>query len=97
VRPVSDAFLLTGHGGVGGVARAARGAGLLLVAANVDTARRSRGVVHLTRSAALAVNEVVGTIAVAALVVVPWALGGLHPTREDLTGRGSSSPSAAAS
>ena len=58
---------------------------VLLVAANVDTARGSRGVVHLTRSTALAVNEVVGTVAVAALVVVPWALGGLHPSREDLT------------
>ena len=58
---------------------------VLLVAANVDTARRSRSVVHLTRSTALAANEVVGTVAVAALVVVPWALGGLHPTREDLT------------
>jgi hypothetical protein len=28
---------------------------------------------------------VLGTIAVVALVVVPWALGGLHPSREDLT------------
>ena len=58
---------------------------VLLIAANVDTARRSRGVFSETGSAALAVNEVVGTVLVAVLVVIPWALGGLHPTRQDLT------------
>ena len=30
-------------------------------------------------------NEVVGTVMVVVLVVIPWVLGGLHPTREDLT------------
>jgi len=58
---------------------------LLLVAANVDTAIRSRGTVSVTRSTALAVNEVAGTVGVVTLVVVPWVLGGLHPSREDLT------------
>jgi hypothetical protein len=31
------------------------------------------------------VNEVLGSVAVLILVVLPWALGGFHPTREDLT------------
>ncbi len=30
-------------------------------------------------------NEVVGTGAVVVIVLLPWILGGLHPTREDLT------------
>ncbi|MGH2554285.1 MAG: hypothetical protein ACRDHO_01015 [Actinomycetota bacterium] len=38
-----------------------------------------------TRSTALLVNEVVGTVGVGVIVVIPWILGGLHPTREDLT------------
>jgi hypothetical protein len=33
----------------------------------------------------LLVNEVVTSGLALTLLVVPWALGGLHPTREDLT------------
>jgi hypothetical protein len=39
----------------------------------------------LTGSYTLLVNEVVGTLAVLTLVVLPWILGGFHPSREDLT------------
>jgi hypothetical protein len=31
------------------------------------------------------VNELVGSAAVVAIVALPWVLGGLHPSREDLT------------
>jgi hypothetical protein len=58
---------------------------LVLVASNVDTALRSRGASSVTSSNLLALNEVAGTIGVATLVVIPWALGGLHPSRGDLT------------
>jgi hypothetical protein len=58
---------------------------LLLLAANLDTAARIRAVARVTGSTALLVNELVGTAAVVAIVVLPWVLGGLHPTREDLT------------
>jgi hypothetical protein len=30
-------------------------------------------------------NEVAGTLGVVVIVVIPWVLGGLHPTREDLS------------
>ena len=56
-----------------------------LVAANVGSVLRVRGVKRATRSLALALNEAVGTAAVLALVTIPWFLGGLRPTREDLT------------
>jgi hypothetical protein len=56
-----------------------------LVAANVDTAGQIRDVQRVTRSSTLFVNEVVGTVGVAALITLPWILGGLDPTREDLT------------
>lgn len=58
---------------------------IMLVAANVDTFVRVRAVVRLTRSTLWLANEVVGSLAVVALVLVPWLLGGFHPTREDLT------------
>ena len=58
---------------------------VLLVAANVDTARRARAAVRATGSTALGVNEVVGSLAVLAIALVPWLLGGVTPTREDLT------------
>jgi hypothetical protein len=58
---------------------------LLLVAANLDTAARIRAVARVTGSTALLVNELVGTAAVVVIVALPWVLGGLHPTREDLT------------
>ena len=57
---------------------------LMLVAANVDTALRIRAVAKVTGSTALLVNEVAGTAAVLVIVALPWILGGLHPTREDL-------------
>lgn len=58
---------------------------VVLVAANVDSALRSRAATSVTRSRMLALNEIVGTVGVVALVVIPWALGGLHPSRSDLT------------
>ena len=58
---------------------------LALIAANVDSARRLRTSKKVIRSTALVVNEAVGTAAVVTLVILPWALGGFHPTREDLT------------
>jgi hypothetical protein len=58
---------------------------LLLIAANVDTATRIRRVSKATLSRALLANEIAGTVGVAVLVVLPWILGGLRPSREDLT------------
>jgi hypothetical protein len=58
---------------------------LALVAANVDTAIRVRSVREATGSPVLLVNEIVGTIGVLVLVITPWLLGGLEPTREDFT------------
>ena len=58
---------------------------LLLVGAGVDSAVRVRGVRKVTGSTALLVNEVVTSLLALVLVVLPWALGGLRPTREDLT------------
>ena len=58
---------------------------LLLLAANLDTAARIRAVARVTGSTALLVNELMGTAAVLVIVALPWVLGGLHPTREDLT------------
>jgi hypothetical protein len=58
---------------------------LLLLAANLDTAARIRAVARATGSTALLVNELVGTAAVVVIVALPRVLGGLHPTREDLT------------
>jgi aminoglycoside 2'-N-acetyltransferase I len=58
---------------------------LLLVAANVDTAIRIRGVAGATRSKGLLLNEIVTTVLTIVAVVVPWVLGGFRPSREDLT------------
>jgi hypothetical protein len=58
---------------------------LMLIAANIDTALRIRSVAKVTGSIALLLNEIVGTLAVLVLIFIPWVLGGLHPTREDLT------------
>lgn len=58
---------------------------LVLLAANLDTAARIRAVARVTGSTALLVNELVGTAAVVVIIALPWVLGGLHPTREDLT------------
>jgi hypothetical protein len=56
-----------------------------LIAANVDSAIQIRDVQRVLRAPALVVNEIVGTLAVVLLVTIPWILGGLDPSREDLT------------
>jgi hypothetical protein len=58
---------------------------VMALAANVDTLLQIRAVVRVTRSTALLVNELVGTAAVIVIAILPWALGGLHPSRGDLT------------
>ncbi len=58
---------------------------VVLIVANLDTGGRIRDVRQETGSTALWINEVVGTIGVVAIVVLPWLLGGFDPTREDLT------------
>jgi hypothetical protein len=80
VRPVSDQFLLL-------MAEvSATLIGLFLVAANVDTVRGMLAVARTTtRATALLVNEIAGTALVVLLVLIPWILGGFHPSREDLT------------
>jgi hypothetical protein len=57
------------------------GLSLMLVAANVDSIIRIRGI----RSIPLLVNEVITTGLAVLTVVLPWALGGFHPSREHLT------------
>jgi hypothetical protein len=57
---------------------------LVLLVANIDSAVRVRGVAKVTGSIALLANEVVTTIMAVVMLVTPWALGGLHPTRQDL-------------
>lgn len=57
---------------------------LILLAANVDSAVRVRGVAKATGSVALLVNEVVTSVLALTLIVLPWILGGLRPGREDL-------------
>jgi hypothetical protein len=47
----------------------------------VSSLRLIRG----AQSISLVVNELVGTALVVVLVLLPWILGGLDPTREDLT------------
>jgi hypothetical protein len=56
-----------------------------IVTANVATAARIRTVARATGSMTLVVNEVVGTVLVLVVVALPWALGGIRPTREELT------------
>ena len=58
---------------------------LMLLAANVTTSLRIRALAKLTRSRAVLVNDVVSSAGILALVAIPWVLGALHPTREDLT------------
>jgi hypothetical protein len=58
---------------------------LLLLVANVDTASRIRGLAKVAGSTALVVNEVVTDALALVTVATPWVLGGLRPTREDLT------------
>jgi hypothetical protein len=56
-----------------------------LVATNLDTAARIQEVQKLTGSRVLLANEVAGTVGVVLIVLLPWILGGIDPTREDLT------------
>ena len=58
---------------------------VLLVATNIGTARRINRVTRATRSRIYLFNEVISTVAVVVIVALPWLLGGLSPTREDLT------------
>jgi hypothetical protein len=58
---------------------------LLLIAANVDSIRRLRAASRAMGAPALVWNEAIGTAAVVPIVVLPWALGGIDPSREDLT------------
>jgi hypothetical protein len=57
---------------------------VILIAANVESAVRIRGVAKATGSRALLVNEVVTTALTVVTIIIPWILGGLHPDREDL-------------
>jgi hypothetical protein len=58
---------------------------VLLVAANVQTLRRFRPLASFTGSPVLAVTEIIGSVSVVVLVALPWILGGLEPSRGDLT------------
>jgi hypothetical protein len=58
---------------------------VLLVAANVDTVRRVTRLARSNASPTLLVTEVVGTLLTILGITVPWILGGLEPSREDLT------------
>jgi hypothetical protein len=58
---------------------------LALIAANVDTAIQIRAVHRVTGSTAMLANEVVGSIGVVFIVLLPWILGGIDPSREDFT------------
>ena len=55
-----------------------------LIAANVDSLVRVGGVSRASRSPGFLVMELVTTALAALLIVAPWALGGLHPAREEL-------------
>lgn len=56
---------------------------VVLVAATVDTSRRIAKGGATRRSLALAANEILTSVAVVALVVLPWTLGGWVPSRSD--------------
>jgi hypothetical protein len=58
---------------------------LALIVANLDTAMRIPSVREETGSTTLFVNEIIGTVSVVLIVAVPWILGGIDPSREDLT------------
>ena len=55
---------------------------LLLIVANVDSARRVRPIARSPRMLGFSAIEILGTIGVLLLVVLPWILGGFEPTRE---------------
>ncbi|MBD5787394.1 hypothetical protein IF650_14565 [Cellulosimicrobium terreum] len=54
-----------------------------LVAATIDTSRRIAKKGATRRSVALAANEILTSLAVVALVVLPWTLGGWMPSPSD--------------
>jgi hypothetical protein len=56
-----------------------------LIAANIDSALRVRGVHRATGSMALLINEIVATALTVTLIFLPWVLGGITPTRRDFT------------
>jgi hypothetical protein len=58
---------------------------LTLIAANVDTLVRIGAATRATGSRPFLANEIFGTALTILLIVLPWVLGGLRPTREDLT------------
>lgn len=58
---------------------------LTLIAANVDTLVRVGAETRATGSRLFLVNEIFATALTILLIVLPWVLGGLRPTREDLT------------
>jgi enamine deaminase RidA (YjgF/YER057c/UK114 family) len=58
---------------------------LLVVVANVETALRVRSVRLPGQPRTLLLNEIVGTIGVVLIAVLPWVLGGWRPGREELT------------
>jgi hypothetical protein len=58
---------------------------LTLIAANVDTLVRIGAATRATGSRPFLANEIFATALTILLIVLPWVLGGLRPTREDLT------------
>jgi hypothetical protein len=56
---------------------------VILIAANVDSLRLVWAVRET--SPTLWINELIGTAAVVFILALPWILGGIDPSREDLT------------
>lgn len=57
---------------------------VVLIVENITTVSTVRGVLRVAPLPLLVLVEVVGSAAVAAMVIVPFATGGLFPGREDL-------------
>jgi hypothetical protein len=57
----------------------------VLLLANYDTLARMWDILKVRSSPMLLANELIGTVMALVLVVIPWVLGGLDPSREDLT------------
>ncbi len=57
----------------------------MLVAANVDTLRTLPALARTGSSRTLVLHELAGTALVLPIVLLPWILGGIDPSREDLT------------
>jgi hypothetical protein len=57
---------------------------LILVVTNVDSSIRIWPVARVLRSKALLVSDLVSSLWVLILVAIPWVLGGLDPTKEEL-------------